>query len=155
MRFGANAPVEDQTLSSSKAKPGISIGIEPVAITASSKVSVLVVPSLSLTEIVFLSTKLAEPISTSTLWLLSRIPTPPVSLATTLCFHSTSFARSSLTSVAVMPMALAAPIRCSSEPAAIMAFEGMQPTLRQQPPRNSFSTTVTCCPSWARRMAQT
>jgi hypothetical protein len=108
-----------------------------------------------LTASVPLSTKLAAPISTSTLWLLSRIPTPPVSFETTPCFHSTRRATSSLTSLTLMPIALASAILCSSEPAAISAFEGMQPTLRQVPPRNSFSTTVTCWPSWARRMAQT
>ncbi len=36
------------------------------------------------------------------------------------------------------------------------AFEGMQPTLRQVPPRVAcFSTTATLRPSWAARMAQT
>ncbi len=64
--FGASAPVDDHTLSSSKAKPGIAIGTEPVAITKSSASSVFA-PSFVFTWTCLLSTKLADPITTCTL----------------------------------------------------------------------------------------
>src|SRR3954452_14564797 len=48
------------------------------------------------------------------------------------------------------------PDSSNSSEACSSAFEGMQPTLRQVPPKVfSFSTTATFRPSWAARMAQT
>ena len=112
-------------------------------------------PSAVATATCVASTRRALPITSSTPWFLSRPATPPVSLATMPAFHSTSLVTSSFTPSAVMPMAEAWPILCIRLPAAISALDGMQPTFRQVPPTNSFSTTTTCWPSWARRMAQT
>jgi hypothetical protein len=117
------------------------MGTEPVAMTMSSHFSTCS-PPFDFTLTVFLSFSVAVPITTVTLWLLSRMPTPPVSLPTMPAFHSTSFATSRRTSLNVMPIAAASCARLMSAPAAIIAFDGMQPTLRHVPPRYSFSTTV-------------
>ncbi len=91
---------------------------------------------------------------TSTPFPFSSMPTPPTSFFTTSSLNWRSFATSTLGS-AVMPR-WPAPRRSSTRFAAAMsAFEGMQPQLRQTPPSASLSTSAVFFPSWARRMAAT
>ncbi len=88
---------------------------------------------------------------------LASWATPPVSLATTSSFFFSMVARSTSTPASLMPWAAAwclAKTNCSEEWS--RALLGMQPTLRQVPPRVArFSTRATLRPSWAARKAQT
>ena len=158
MRFGiclgASACVLDQTLSPSNAKPGTSIGVEPTATTMFLASSVFL-PSLLVTSTLSLATNLASPMCTSTLWFLSRPPTPDVSLLTMPAFHATRAPTSRPSNLALMPIRSACWILSTSLLAAISALLGMQPTLRHTPPRFSFSTMAVLRPSWAQRIAQT
>ena len=101
--------------------------------------------------------KLAAPVRTVILRPLASWATPPTSFVTTSSFFFNNVARSSSTPVSLMPWAAAcerAKTNCSEEWSS--ALLGMQPTLRQVPPRvPRLSMRATLRPSCAARNAQT
>ena len=109
------------------------------------------------TEIVSGETNAAVPVTTAILRALASWATPPTSLATTASFLLMAAGRSTSTEPSLMPCSAAwcrAKASCSEEWSS--ALLGMQPTLRQVPPRvGRFSTSATLRPSCAARNAQT
>ncbi len=99
----------------------------------------------------------ASPFSQATLFFLNRNSTPRTLALTTSALRACMRARSSLIPSTTMPCSAQAcwvaekfSLECSS------ALLGMQPMLRQVPPRVArFSAQATFRPSWAARMAQT
>ncbi len=97
------------------------------------------------------------PLSQVTLFLRNRNSTPLTLAVTTSALRACIFARSSFTPSTITPWSAKSWLAawkfsddCSS------ALEGMQPMLRQVPPRVArFSTQATFMPSCAARMAQT
>ena len=142
----ASRPVESTTSGLSFA-PGIGgiTGTEPVAMITWS--AVLWTPSTSTAPG---PTRVPWPKTTSTWFRFSVDATPATSLVTTSAFQAWTFAQSKVTFSAVTP-------NCSLCSAWLYSFAefssdlvGMQPTFRQVPPRNSFSTSSTrffACPS--------
>ena len=72
--------------------------------------------------------------STSTLRRLASPTSPPVSLSTTDCFHSSSLGRSTLGLPNETPCVAISSVSAITRAACSSALEGMQPTLRQTPP---------------------
>ena len=73
-------------------------------------------------------------------------------------FQPTSVGRSMVGAEARMPSGESPACRharSNSSAAWISAFDGMQPTLRQVPPRRSPSTSTVGMPSWPARIAAT
>ena len=70
--------------------------------------------------------------STSRRW--ARPTSPPVSLSTTDCFHSSSLGRSTLGAPKDTPWVPISSVSAITRAACSSALEGMQPTLRQTPP---------------------
>ncbi|MOA51135.1 hypothetical protein D3C78_1742440 [compost metagenome] len=86
---------------------------------------------------------------------LTRVPMPLVSLETMPSFQLMSLGKSTMRSPTMMPIWSALRILSTVLAAVMRAFEGIQPTLRQTPPREFFSTKRVFLPSWASRMAAT
>ena len=151
--FGSvRAPVEETTVFSSISMPGSDAGSEPVAMMmffASCTSS----PTLTLPA----SGMEPQPLSQSILFFLNRNSMPPVLLSTTDCLYSCITFQSTEGALPFRPMvAKLCSASCSWWVACSRAFEGMQPTLRQVPPRVSRpSTQAVLRPSWAQRMAAT
>jgi hypothetical protein len=97
-------------------------------------------------------------LTTCTPALRSSVPTPPVSLATTPSFHFWVWSSAMVGCCTRMPSGEPLAnffVLPNSSAAWISAFEGMQPMLRQVPPRRSPSTSTVAMPSWPARMAAT
>ncbi len=135
---------------------GSSTGAEPVAMTMFFAVT-SVVPAAPLTATVVGEVKEASPVRTATLRALASNVRPPVFLATTSSLRLSIVGRSMSTEPNLMPWAAAcvlAKATCSDEWS--RALLGMQPTLRQVPPRVArFSMSATFRPSCAARNAHT
>ena len=132
--------------------PGIS-GSEPVARIRYSEVKVL--PS---TLTVWASTREPAPFITVTLLPLSSAPTPPVSCLTTAFFRAWSFSMETETAAGSTPSMPNSAAFFTSENTwtdLTSALVGMQPTLRQVPPRCSFSTRTVFFPACAALIAAT
>ena len=152
-----SAPVESMQLGFSL-RPGIGgmAFTEPVATIIASAVISSVEPSVFLTESLPGATNFASPSTLVTLFILNRPAMPLVSclLMSFLCLMTCG--KSTSTPLTLTP--ISAP--CSSMsliPSALCSrhLVGMQPMLRQVPPRCSRSTTVTFAPSCAARIAAT
>lgn len=141
-----------------KGRKGNSTGAEPVAMTIASAWIVFGPVSVSTTT-VLPSRKWARPWTILTLALRSRPATPLLRRWTMPSFQATACFRSSFGSAAVRPKGVlpaAASVAFSNSSATwIIALEGMQPTLRQEPPSLVRSTMTVSMPSWPARMAQT
>ena len=132
--FSSSAPVESITRGSSWGKPGISTGREPAAMIAWSNDTVVVpLPFATLSSLG--PEKLPTPWTTCTLRCLARPARPPVSLPTTVFFQAASFSSSIFGSPKTTPLALISLASSMTLAAWSSAFDGMQPTLRQTPPK--------------------
>jgi hypothetical protein len=131
------------------------MGREPVATMTSFASISSTWPSARFTEIRVGARNLASPATCSTRWCLKRRPTPPVRRSTIFCFHATIFFTSTLISPRPIPISPASCARSTTVDAWIIAFDGMQPTLRQTPPSFSRSTQITFLPFCAARIAAT
>ena len=151
----ANAPVEVTMRSSSTATPASGAETLPVAITTAPAETVRFSgPSISTVPG---PVSLAWPSMWVTSFFSRRPATPLVRSPTTLSLCAIMAGRSSSTPEILTPWRA----RCvlawmySSEVWS-SAFDGMQPTLRQVPPRVGMrSTQAVFRPSWAARMAAT
>ncbi len=148
----SSAPVEVTMRSSSTSTPGSGTLSLPVAMTIR-LASYNVPPTSTLPA----ATMRPAPLSQAILFLLNRNSTPLTLAVTTSLLRSCMRSRSSFTPSTTMPWSFHEcmvswkfSLDCSS------AFEGMQPMLRQVPPRVArFSTTATFMPSCAARIAHT
>ncbi len=100
---------------------------------------------------------LPVPLITSILFFFIRNSTPLTLPSMPCCLKFIIAGRSSLGAETLTPiLAKECPASSNISEACSSAFEGMQPTLRQVPPRVAFfSTTATFMPSWLARTAQT
>ena len=98
-----------------------------------------------------------QPLSQSILFFLNRNSMPLVFWATVSSLYASIWAQSTEGDLPFSPMAAKlCSASCSMWLACSSAFDGMQPTFRQVPPRVSRpSTQAVLRPSWAQRMAQT
>ncbi len=152
-RFGRSFISQVAAVSStrpSKLVPGTGSETEPVASTTFAA-SYSVSPTVTLP----LPASLPEPSSRSILCFLKRLPTPPVSVFTTLsrCFPAAPMSND--TSPASTPNSAPSLSSVRTSAARSIAFAGMQATLRQRPPTNSRSTQAVFMPSCAARIAAT
>jgi hypothetical protein len=131
-RSSSSAPVESMMRGSS-GRFGRRIDSEPAAMMQCAKETRRFAPSL-VTSISCGETNLPVPRITSTLRCFARVARPPVSLPTTLFFHS----RNLVASICGLPNCTPAlPIASASSitfAACSNALDGMQPTLRHTPP---------------------
>ena len=153
-----SAPVEETIVFSSMATPGSGATSEPVAMMMAFAVtSCAEPPSIGVIASVPGAVKRAAPFTQSILFFLKRNSTPRVFSPTTLSFRAIIWLRSSETPATLTPCCASA---CSasayfSEDCS-SALEGMQPILRQVPPRLArLSTQAVFIPSCAARMAAT
>ena len=105
----------------------------------------MVDPSGPATESMLGVVKVPVPIRVWTLRCLARPARPPVSRLTTLSFQARRASRSMVGVVKVSPAWLISLVSAMTLAAWSRALEGMQPTLRQTPPRGpreSIMTTV-------------
>ena len=152
--LSSSAPVESTTtcLSLSTSTPGSGATEEPVAMMMFFAVTVS-----SPTLTVCASWKVAWPFFQSTLFFLNRKATPLVSPSTASRRCACILSRSSL-GVTSMPISAIVPLLAALKysDACSIAFDGMQPTLRQVPPSVSrLSAQAVFRPSWAARIAAT
>ena len=148
----SSAPVLSTTTFWSTVTPGSGVTDDPVAMTTFFAVTVRS-PTLTLCAL----SKEARPLIQSTLFFLNRNSIPPVNCLTESrrcpCIASRSSSGVTLTpSFAISPEAAA----WKYSEAWSMAFDGMQPTLRQVPPSVSrLSAQAVFSPSCAARIAAT
>ncbi len=138
---------------------GSSIGDEPVArMTFSVEMCATLLPSESVTLQVFPSTNEAHPFTSRTPAPLSSASTPLFSFSTMSSFQPISAGMSTATSpVTESPMCPSWCSRSASKRSAawMIAFEGMQPRIKQVPPALSPSTMTVSRPSWPALIAAT
>ena len=129
-------------------------GSEPAAMIACSKLTVFLPPLASSTSSWLSEVNRPMPETTVTLRALARPESPPVSFLTTPSFQPR---RASMSTVGAANLTPKWPISSDSAitlAACSSALEGMQPTLRQTPPRvGQRSTRTTCRPRSAARKA--
>ena len=139
-----SAPVEDTMRFSSISMPLSRATSEPVAMTMALVSSVCVLPSAALTSTLPGAAMRPRPWKLSILFFLSRKATPLTLPSTPSSLNFIMAARSSFgvpTPMPILPNAW--PASSNSSDACSSAFDGMQPTLRQVPPKVlSFSTTA-------------
>ncbi len=151
----ASAPVESTILCLllSTSTPGSGVTDDPVAMTTFFAVTVRS-PTFTLCA----SSNVAWPFSHSTLFFLNRKAMPSVRPLTAVSFDSCMVARSTSTPLVFTPHLARVPPSASSKSSDAWrsALDGMQPTLRQVPPRVSrLSAQAVLRPSWAARIAAT
>ena len=156
-RFGSDssssAPVESMIRGSSGTNGSFTLS-EPAATMHCSKPIFCVPPPSAVTSTTFGATNRPLPCTTSTLRCLASIRRPLVSLRTTPPFQPRSFARSICGAPKLMPCAAIDSASSITLAACSSAFEGMQPTFRQTPPRlDQRSTSTTDRPRSAARNA--
>ena len=154
----SSAPVDDTIFFSSTATPGRGMTSEPeairmfladsVSLTAPSSPSTTTEPAFSMRPV---------PWNAVILFFRNRKATPLVVASTTSLLRFISWAKSSLGGASTMPWTPRSWPACSNRcEDCSSALDGMQPTLRQVPPKVArFSTTATFMPSWAARIAAT
>ena len=154
----SSAPVDDTIFFSSTVTPGSGVTSEPEAIRMFLVASVsLTAPSSPSTDTAPAVSMRPVPWNEVILFLRNRKATPLVVASTTSPLRFMSWAKSSLGGASTMPCSArswpASSNRCED---CSNALEGMQPTLRQVPPKVArFSTMATFMPSWAARIAAT
>ena len=119
-----------------------------VSLTAPSSPSTATAPAASMRPV---------PWNEAILFFLNRKATPLVVASTTSALRFMNWAKSSVGGATLMPCTArswpASSNRCED---CSSALDGMQPTLRQVPPKVArFSTTATFRPSWLARIAAT
>ena len=119
---------------------------------AASKDTVVVVPSGPVTVSMLGEVKVPVPTTVWTLRCLARPARPPVSRLTTPSFQPRRASRSMVGVVKVSPAWLISLVSAMTLAACSRALEGMQPTLRQTPPRGPRESTMTTC--WPRSAAR-
>ena len=134
--FSSSAPVESTTRSSSHGNAGSFTDCEPAAMIACSK-RISFVPSAVWTSISCGDTNRPVPVTVRTLRALAMPARPPVSWPTTLVLKLRSLSRSIFGAPKLTPCADIAAASSITAAACSNALEGMQPTLRQTPPRLS------------------
>ena len=110
---------------------------------AESNETVVVEPSGAATESMFGEVKVPVPTRVWTLRCLARPARPPVSRVTTPSFQPRRASRSMVGAVKVSPAWLISLVSAMTLAACSRALEGMQPTLRQTPPRGPRESTIT------------
>ena len=131
-------------------------GTEPVARIILSALNCCVEPSLLVTVTLHEASTVASPSKTSTLLPFMSTPTPFVIRLTTLSLNATALLISKVGGLSRwIPNSSSVSMLCITSAMCSMAFDGIQPTLRQVPPRYCFSTMATLAPSCAARMAAT
>jgi hypothetical protein len=125
----SSAPVES-TMRGSSGRRGSFAACEPAAMIALWKR--MVFPPTSMR---FRSRNVPTPCTTWTLRTFAMPASPPVSLPTTLSLNARSLARSSFGSPNAIPCEASALAPSTIAAVCSSAFDGMQPTLRQTPPR--------------------
>ena len=148
-RSRTGAPVEETTTFSSMVTFGSGMTSEPVASTMALVASTVVVPSSAVTPTWPTPVMRPMPSNVSTLFFLNRNDTP-LTLAETVSSRCLPMAAQSSSGLGVtMPRAAKSWCAVSNISLAYSsALEGMQPMLRQVPPKVlRFSTTATFNPS--------
>ncbi len=134
--------------------PGILILdiLDPVAIITSLNSILVLLSPLTITDL--LDRKEASPLRTWILFFFIRNSTPPTSLSLTSSFRLITFSISTLRSPSqITPNSSLFLIVWHTSADLTKALVGIQPTLRQVPPKVSFSTKVTFSPCLAPYMA--
>ena len=149
------ASVESQTRSWSILRKGRSRGREPVARMTCLPVRVCLPPSLAVTSTWPLPASRPRPGTCVTLFFLNRKPIPFTSRSETWRERFTACAMSVLISPTVTPNSLAWPRWVIMAALSSSALVGMQPMLRQTPPRKVSSTHAVLYPSCAALIAAT
>ena len=145
--------MESTTRSSSWGMNGRVTGSEPQAMIACSNPTT-VLPSSPATSRWLGEAKVPYPVTTLTLRCLARPARPLVSRPTTDSFQARSLSRSTAGSGKVRPCSAISLVSAITLAAWSRALEGMQPTLRQTPPRiGEASTSTTDLPRSAARKA--
>ena len=133
-----SASVESITRASSHGKFGSFTACEPAAMMHCSKRSSCVLPSLPTISSSFGETNFATPCTVRTLRCLAMPARPLVNWPTTLsCLKPRSLSRSIFGLPKLMPMSSECDASSINAAACSSALDGMQPTLRQTPPRVS------------------
>ena len=129
-------------------------GIEPVARMILSALNCCSDPSFMATVTVCEASTVPRPSYTSTLLPFMRTPTPLVMRLTTLSLKATALRMSKVGGCGKwIPRSSYDSMLCMISAMCNIALDGMQPTLRQVPPRYCFSTIATFAPSCAARTA--
>ena len=150
----SSAEVESSTRGSSWGTNGRRTGSEPAATMTWSKPTTVVAPSGAVTSRRCGERNRPDPCTVETFRCLARPFSPPVSRSTTPSFHVRSSSRSISGAPNFTPCPLISLVSAMTLAACSSAFDGMQPTLRQTPPRVSrASTTRTSSPRSAARNA--
>ena len=131
----SRAPVESTTRSSSWGMNGRVTGSEPQAMIACSNPTTVRDPSSAVTSRWLGEANAPSPVTTLTLRALARPARPPVSRLTTDSFQARSLSRSTAGSPKASPCSAISLVSAITLAACSRALEGMQPTLRQTPPR--------------------
>ncbi len=152
-----SAPVDETICFSSMVTPRSGATSEPVAMTMLLVSSVCVLPSSALTSTLPGAAMRPMPRTVSTLFFLSRKATPLTLPATPSSLSFIIVGRSRVGVPTPMPMrAKECPASSNISEACSSALDGMQPMLRQVPPKVAFfSTTAVLSPSCAARIAHT
>mmetsp|Transcript_3948 Transcript_3948/g.9227 ORF Transcript_3948/g.9227 Transcript_3948/m.9227 type:complete len:239 (+) Transcript_3948:682-1398(+) len=157
--FNSKAPVESTTTPPelSTGAGGRGVGSDPVAMMTFFALRVAVPPSSRSATTVLEPSKRPLPLTYVTLFFLNRPSMPPVRPLTLFSLAFIIFFRSKLTLSTVMPCALKSCWAwCNMCEECKRDFEGMQPTLRQVPPREPrISTQAVFKPSCAALIAAT
>ena len=132
-----------------RSKLGISRGTEPAARITVVPVISVVPPSFDVTVTVRLAPRLPTPLKTSTLRFLHIDATPPTSPATSFCLRCWVTAKFTFGGLASIPKSAAWSTWRYTAAVSRNAFAGMQPRLRQVPPRASISTSAAFMPAEA------
>ena len=138
MRLGctgsSSAPVEVTMRGSSFGMNGSFTASEPAAMMARVKPIVVVPPAARSTTTWCASLKRPLPVTTVTFLILAICARPPVSRPTTLFLCATSLDGSTLGAPNSTPTAPKCATSSITAATCSIAFDGMQPTLRQTPP---------------------
>ena len=137
--------------------PGNGVLSEPVAMMIEVRLDPCVAPSAPVTTTRPGAAIRPLPLSQSILFLRNRNSTPRVRVVTTLSLRAIIAARSSATSPTLTPCSASSrPASANFSEDCSSAFDGMQPILRQVPPRlPRLSTQAVLSPSCAARIAAT
>ena len=137
----------------STSTPGSGVGSEPVAMMMFFASRVWAAPP-PLTSTLPGPAIAPQPFTQSTLFFFIRNSTPLVRAATLSAFWASICLRFSFGVTSMPRLAKSLPAASNSSEACNRALEGMQPTLRQVPPKvDPPSTMAVFSPSWPQRMA--
>ena len=137
------APVESTIRGSSHGKSGSRTGFDPTAMIACSNPTRRVPPSGVATARTRGPSNRPIPCNTSILRRFARPASPPVRRWTTPSFQASSFAASTAGAAKSTPRTPSSAAAVIASAVLSSALEGMQPTLRQTPPRVGYRSTST------------